>query len=73
MKLIIEIEDEHSHLIFNSLKYETAPRAKINFSMKEKKLIMEMETDSISNLRAACNSFLKWIDMIKNIAYLMNK
>ena len=66
-KFIIEIEGKYNDIIFNALRYEEAPRAKIKCYMKKNKLIFEIETDSISNLRAACNSFLKWIDMVKNI------
>ena len=63
-KACIEFYDE---LVFNSLKYEKAPRAKIKFYRKNDKKILEIETDSISNLRAAINSFIKWAEMIEEI------
>jgi len=67
-RIIIEIESEINKIIFNALRYEEAPRAKIKFYMKGKKLFLEIEASSISNLRAACNSFIKWIDMVEKIS-----
>ncbi|HEC76649.1 MAG TPA: hypothetical protein ENI33_05280 [Thermoplasmatales archaeon] len=67
-KIRCEIESEYSKTIFNSLKQEEAPRAKVKFSLEGDKLIFEVEAKSISSLRASSNSFIKWIDMVEKIA-----
>ncbi len=67
-KIKIEIDSEFNEIIYNALKYEEAPRANIKCYMHNNKLIFEIETNSISNLRAACNSFIKWINMIIEIS-----
>ncbi|HHF56105.1 MAG TPA: hypothetical protein ENL42_04225 [Thermoplasmatales archaeon] len=69
----IEIESEYGDIIFNSLKYEEAPRAKIKWGREGNKIFIEIEADTISNLRAAINSFAKWIDMVERIAKNMEE
>ena len=72
-RIRIEIESESGNIIFNSLRYEEAPRAKIKWDKKGKKVFLEIEADSISNLRAAINSFAKWIHMVERIVETMKE
>ena len=72
-RIRIEIESKNNDIIFNSLRYEEAPRAKINWDKKGKKIFLEIEADSIPNLRAAINSFAKWIDMVEKIVEAANE
>ncbi len=67
-RIKLEIDSKYNDIIFNSLRHEEAPHSKIKCYMDGKKLVFEFEADSISNLRAACNSFIKWIDMVEKIA-----
>ncbi|HDN95526.1 MAG TPA: hypothetical protein ENG71_00470 [Thermoplasmatales archaeon] len=67
-RIKLEIDSKYNDIIFNSLRHEEAPHSKIKCYMEGKKLIFEFEANSISNLRAACNSFIKWIDMVEKIA-----
>lgn len=67
-KMICEIKSKYSKIIFNSLKIEEAPRAKVKFLLDGDRLIFEIEAESISSLRASANSFIKWIDMVEKIA-----
>ena len=64
----IEIEREYGDIIFDALRHEEAPRAKIKWGRKGNKIFIEIEADTIPNLRAAINSFAKWIDMVERIA-----
>jgi len=62
----IKIE-RNADIIYNALRYEEAPRCRIKFELKKEKLIIKIEAKNISNLRAAMNSFLRWIDMIEKL------
>ena len=37
------------------------PKSNVTFSVDEKKLTMTIASEDISSLRAACNSYLRWI------------
>ncbi|HHO56985.1 MAG TPA: hypothetical protein ENJ70_00350 [Thermoplasmatales archaeon] len=64
----IKIKSRFAETIFHALRQEEAPSAKINCRMEGDAVIFEIETESISNLRAALNSFIKWIDMVERVA-----
>ncbi|MBC7129112.1 MAG: hypothetical protein H5T45_05210 [Thermoplasmatales archaeon] len=70
MNLRLEIDSKHNDLIFNALKGESAPNANVRIYKKDGKLYIEIEAGSISNARAAINSFVRWIDMVEKIASL---
>ena len=67
-RIRIKIESKYNALIFNALRYEEAPSSKIKSYMTGNRLTFEIEAYTIPNLRAACNSFIKWIDMVEKIA-----
>ncbi|MEM1513559.1 MAG: KEOPS complex subunit Pcc1 [Candidatus Thermoplasmatota archaeon] len=68
MNINLEIDGKYNDLILNALKGEITPNADVKIYKKEKKLYIEIETKSISNARAAINSFARWIDMVEKIA-----
>jgi len=37
------------------------PKSTVVFSIEKKKLTVTIESEDISSLRAACNSYLRWI------------
>jgi tRNA threonylcarbamoyladenosine modification (KEOPS) complex Pcc1 subunit len=37
------------------------PKSTVSFSVTDKKLTLTIETDEVSSLRAASNSYLRWI------------
>ena len=43
------------------------PKTKINVSLSGKTFSIEIEADDISTLRAACNSYLRWINTALNV------
>jgi len=65
-KLIIE--DSNAEIIYNALKIESAPNANVDISFDNGKLVLFIKAEKISNLRAAINSFIRWIEMIRKIA-----
>lgn len=70
MNIKLEIDSEHNDLILNALKGEGAPNADVKIYKKDGRLYLEIEAKSISNARAAINSFIRWIDMVEKIASL---
>ncbi|MCD6512918.1 MAG: hypothetical protein J7K61_04890 [Thermoplasmata archaeon] len=65
-KLIIE--DSNAEIIYNALKIESAPNANVDISFDNGKLVLFIKAEKISNLRAAINSFIRWIEMIRKIS-----
>lgn len=47
------------------------PKSNITFSVDEKKLTMTIESEDISSLRAACNSYLRWIQTALSVKELV--
>jgi tRNA threonylcarbamoyladenosine modification (KEOPS) complex Pcc1 subunit len=37
------------------------PKSNVTFTIEKKMLMMIIESDDVSSLRAACNSYLRWI------------
>jgi len=58
---------ENAEILYNALKYEEAPRCITKFELEDGKLTIMIEAKSVSNLRAALNSFLRWIDMLEKL------
>ncbi|MCD6299072.1 MAG: hypothetical protein J7L93_00505 [Thermoplasmata archaeon] len=71
-RVLISIESRKSDVIYNSIKQEAAPRANVNVSKKGDVVEIEILSENASNLRAALNSFLKWIDMVDRIGDILN-
>jgi tRNA threonylcarbamoyladenosine modification (KEOPS) complex Pcc1 subunit len=47
------------------------PKSSVTFSVDEKKLTMTIESEDISSLRAACNSYLRWIQTALSVTQLV--
>jgi len=43
------------------------PKTEISFSIKNKTLYLKIKSKDISSLRAACNSYLRWINTALNV------
>ncbi len=57
--------EEEAKIVLESLNPEVnnkMPKTDVNISVSKKKLSLEIESDDISSLRAACNSYLRWIN-----------
>ena len=55
---------EDADIIIRSLKPELKKRisnTKIDIKISEKKILLNIEAENISSIRAACNSYLRWI------------
>jgi len=65
-KVCITIESEKNDVIYRAIKEEKVPRARVKI-WKDDALHVEIEASNAANLRAACNSFLKWIDVVYKI------
>lgn len=62
-------EDE-ANVIFKSLIPEIKhkiPKTNVEFSFSKKTLHLKIQTIDISSLRAACNSYLRWINTALNV------
>jgi len=71
---IIEIEFEERKdldIIFRSVKPEVEkeiPKTKVSIEkIDNKMMILRIESRETSSLRAACNSFLRWIETARSV------
>lgn len=66
--------DAEASVIFHSLKPEIAQKIpKVSSTIKQsgKNLILEIQSDDLSSLRAACNSYLRWINTALSVKSLL--
>jgi len=47
------------------------PKSNVTFSLDAKNLTMTIESEDISSLRAACNSYLRWIQTALSVKQLV--
>jgi tRNA threonylcarbamoyladenosine modification (KEOPS) complex Pcc1 subunit len=47
------------------------PKATVTFSVDKKTLKVTIETEDVSSLRAACNSYLRWIQTALSVKQLV--
>ncbi len=47
------------------------PKSNVTFFIHEKQLTMTIESEDISSLRAACNSYLRWIQTALSVKQLI--
>ena len=43
------------------------PKTKVEVSLSDKKFFLSIEAKDVSSLRAACNSYLRWINTALNV------
>jgi len=61
---------EEAKIIAESLDPEIKhkiPKTNIEVSLSKKKFILKIEANDVSSLRAACNSYLRWINTALNV------
>jgi tRNA threonylcarbamoyladenosine modification (KEOPS) complex Pcc1 subunit len=61
---------EEAKIIAESLDPEikhTIPKTNVEVSLSDKKFILKIEANDVSSLRAACNSYLRWINTAINV------
>jgi len=57
--------EEEAKIVLESLNPEVKnkiPKTDVQISISKKKLSLNIKSDDISSLRAACNSYLRWIN-----------
>lgn len=70
---IIELEtdsEREAAIIFASVNPEVKkkiPKTSVSLERKGKKLILKIQSKDTSSLRAACNSFLRWIETARSV------
>lgn len=47
------------------------PKTDIDISISKKTLLLNIEAKDVSSLRAACNSYLRWINTALNVARMI--
>ena len=63
----LTIMGSRCHVIKQALEQETAPQAGIFLEEGDTQLDIVIKADTAAHLRAACNSFLGWIDLVERI------
>jgi tRNA threonylcarbamoyladenosine modification (KEOPS) complex Pcc1 subunit len=71
-RALVTVESRKSDVVYNSIKQEAAPRVNVRISSNGDVVEIEILSENSSNLRAALNSFLKWIDMVDRIGDVVN-
>lgn len=66
-RAFITIESSRSDILYDAVKQETTPRANVSVHKTDGTLEIEISSENASNLRAALNSFLKWIDLADRV------
>ncbi|UCF11891.1 MAG: hypothetical protein JSW06_07565 [Thermoplasmatales archaeon] len=47
------------------------PKANVEISLSKNALSLKIESDDVSTLRAACNSYLRWVNTAINVNQLV--
>ncbi len=77
MELELAFDDlETAKIILKALKPETtsspSERASVDLNLKNEKLNIDIKATDVTSLRAAVNSYLRWITLSFNILSLKN-
>jgi len=62
--------EEEAKIVAESLDPETKnkiPKTNVNISLSGDKISLKITSKDISSLRAACNSYLRWINTALNV------
>jgi len=65
---------DDARVVYNSLNPEIKqkiPKTKIKIKLEETILKIDIEANDISSLRAACNSYLRWINTALSVKKLV--
>ncbi len=47
------------------------PKSSVTFSVDKKTLTVQIESEDVSSLRAACNSYLRWVQTALSVKQLI--
>ena len=68
---VLDFENfDDARVVYDSLNPEIKhkiPKTKIKVKLEETVLKIDIEANDISSLRAACNSYLRWINTALNV------
>jgi tRNA threonylcarbamoyladenosine modification (KEOPS) complex Pcc1 subunit len=71
-RIIIDMDSKtKAKIISSSISPEVKkkiPNSKINLYVLDNKIFLKIISKNISSLRAACNSYLRWINTANNIS-----
>ena len=74
-KIIIDIDSTiDARIIIESISPEikkNIPNTKVILYHSNKKIFLEITSKNLSSLRAACNSYLRWINTANNVKNLV--
>jgi tRNA threonylcarbamoyladenosine modification (KEOPS) complex Pcc1 subunit len=62
--------EEEARIVASSLDPEIKnkiPKTKVDVSLSNKTFKLKIESNDLSSLRAACNSYLRWINTALNV------
>lgn len=65
---------EEAKLVAESLSPEIKhkiPKTDVEISLSKNSLFLKIESEDVSSLRAACNSYLRWINTAINVKQLV--
>ncbi len=74
IKANFKIMPSNPYIIFKALSVETErdiPKTKVHLEYDEKNLMINIESENISSMRAAINSYMRWITLIEDILGLI--
>ncbi len=63
-------DEKTAKIIHDSVEPEVVnmiPKTMIKTSIEGKKFFLKIEAEDLSSLRAACNSYIRWIDTAYNV------
>ncbi|MGC8584639.1 MAG: KEOPS complex subunit Pcc1 [Thermoplasmata archaeon] len=70
----LKIESSDPEILYRVLNIENErdiPKARIDVNIINKNIIINIETENISSMRAAINSYMRWINLIEDILGLI--
>jgi tRNA threonylcarbamoyladenosine modification (KEOPS) complex Pcc1 subunit len=62
--------EKTAKIIHDSIKPEVVhmiPKTQIETKLEKNKFFLKIEAEDLSSLRAACNSYIRWIDTAYNV------
>ncbi len=66
----IVIRHHRARLLCTAVGQEDVPRADVDVACSGDELRLTVTADNAAHLRAACNSFLEWIDLAERVGEL---
>ena len=71
VKASIQLSSDIAAIVEESLipeaKHPISPRSKVEVEAKEGELVISMEASDVTALRAAFNSYIRWVGAIMNV------